>query len=272
MAWTLPATGGISSPYGPRILAGAIGNFHYGVDLRAKRGPVRAAQDGIVRTIWQTAKGAWVVDLRHADEAGHQIRTRYVHMYRNEIRVSVGQKVKAGDQIGTSGASGTTAAHLHYEVLVDGVLVDPVPFMRARGVDLDAQTVTNPGPTTGPVPTAPDGTLPAPLTPTDLWEDDMIERALIAAYRLGMERTPGAGELDPRIVRIARGESTLKGEVDQILTSFEAGVFRLYRTLLQRAPEAGRVAYWQTQTGGDLAKVEASIKASDEYKALQAKA
>ena len=177
MTWTLPALGRVTSPYGPRILAGAVSNFHAGTDIGAKRGPVYAAQDGVVRAIWQTAKGAWVVDLRHPDEGGQQIRTRYVHMYRSEITVRVGQHVAAGQQIGRSGASGTGAAHLHFEFLINGALLDPEPLMLARGVRLGTTTMpvvdaidtpTSPG-ATGPVP----GALPAPLT-RQYQEDDML--------------------------------------------------------------------------------------------------
>lgn len=171
MSWTLPGVGRITSPYGPRSLAGAIGSFHYGTDLGTKRTAVYAAAAGVVRTIWQTAPGAWVLDIRHADEGGRQIRTRYIHMYRDEITVKGGQHVTAGQQVGTSGASGTSAAHLHFEVLVDGVNVDPEPFMAARGVTLGVTTVTNPGGGTPTTPTTPPTTAPTPITPA--WEDDM---------------------------------------------------------------------------------------------------
>lgn len=138
--WQLPARGRLTSPFGPRVLEGAIGSFHFGVDIGAKRRKVRAAQDGIVRTIWQTPAGAWVVDLRHPDEGGHQVRTRYIHMFRDEITVEVGDQVQAGQKIGRSGASGTTAAHLHFEVLVDGTCSDPVSEMARRAVQLGDTT------------------------------------------------------------------------------------------------------------------------------------
>lgn len=170
MSWMLPGLGRITSPYGPRVLAGAVSNFHAGTDLGTKRGPVYAAQAGIVRTIWKTALGAWVVDIRHADEGGRQIRTRYIHMYRDEILVAVGQAVAAGQRIGTSGSSGTSAAHLHFEALVDGATVDPVPFMAARGVTLGVTTVSNPGTTPSAAPNAPSLTSPTPITP----EDDLM--------------------------------------------------------------------------------------------------
>lgn len=210
-AWTLPALGGVSSPYGPRVLAGAVSNFHHGVDIRARRGPVRAAQDGVVRSIWLTAKGAWVVDLRHPDEGGRQIRTRYVHMYKTDIAVKVGQRVSAGDQIGRSGASGTDAAHLHFEVLVDGTLVDPEPFMAARGVHLDAQAVDAPVAQAPAPPPAPVVTAPAPLTPqhSTSQEDDMKD-AVIALYVLALGRMPDPTGLADALVDLQLGRRTFE--------------------------------------------------------------
>lgn len=182
--WRLPALGRVTSPYGPRELAGAIGDFHYGTDLGAKRGPVYAAQAGVVRTIWKTARGAWVVDLRHPDEGGQQIRTRYVHMYLDEITVKTGQHVSAGQRIGNSGASGTTAAHLHFEFLVNGAYTDPEIQMRARGVRL-GQTVTVVDDDTD-TPGTPDLEIPDLDLPDDL-EAQMTQTVLdrIATVRSG---------------------------------------------------------------------------------------
>lgn len=159
MLWQSPGLGRITSPFGPRVLEGAVGNFHAGADLGTRRTMVFAAQDGVVRKIWQTERGAWVLDIRHADEDGRQVRTRYIHMFREEMAVEVGQHVLVGQCVGHSGASGTTAAHLHFEILVDGENVDPAPFLGARGAELGA-------PTAGP------GTGPGPSTPTE--EDDMF--------------------------------------------------------------------------------------------------
>lgn len=167
MSWRLPAVGRITSPFGPRKLSHAIGSYHYGTDLGSKRGTVYAAREGVVRTIWQTSRGAWVLDIRHPDESGQQIRTRYVHMYRDEITVRVGERVAAGQAVGRSGASGTPAAHLHFEVMVNGRNVDPVPFMRARGVTLGSLSLVSDvttTPTIPAVPTVPGGALPPGLT------------------------------------------------------------------------------------------------------------
>lgn len=132
MTWRLPAEGRVTSSYGPRKLTGAVSNFHAGTDLGSKRRPVHAAESGEVRALWRTIKGAWVLDVQHQGD----VRTRYIHMELEDISVGIGDKVAAGQRVGRSGKSGTSAAHLHFEVLVDGLPVDPEPFMAARGVTL----------------------------------------------------------------------------------------------------------------------------------------
>ncbi|MCU1432016.1 MAG: Peptidase, family [Actinotalea sp.] len=142
MAWVLPAGGTIISGYGPRILEGAIGDFHFGVDVTAKRGPVFAANDGVVRSLFKTKKGAWVLDIRHGAEDGMGVRTRYIHMRRDEIRVEVDEEVTRGQWIGNSGDSGTKHAHLHFEVLVNDTLTNPVPFLALRGLTFNVSPVS----------------------------------------------------------------------------------------------------------------------------------
>ena len=47
----------------------------------------------------------------------------------------VGQRVQAGDEIGLVGSTGhSTGPHLHFEVRVNGTAIDPVPWLRARGI------------------------------------------------------------------------------------------------------------------------------------------
>ena len=141
MSWVLPSAGFVISGFGHRVLEGAISNFHEGVDVTAKRGPVFAANDGVVNKLFETSRGAWVLDIAHPDEDRHKIRTRYIHMLREEIRVDVGDRVTRGQWIGKSGTSGTKAAHLHFEVMVDGDQVNPVPFLAMRGLTFDVSPV-----------------------------------------------------------------------------------------------------------------------------------
>lgn len=71
-----------------------------------------------------------IIEIDH----GEGLVTWYVHSYTNEIMVSAGQKVNAGDQIALTGSSGySTGCHLHFEVHLNGTPVDPLPILTAAG-------------------------------------------------------------------------------------------------------------------------------------------
>ena len=68
---------------------------------------------------------------------GGGLITLYGHMQWGSIRVSVGDSVTAGTPLGAEGNTGRSfGCHLHYEVLRDGVSIDPQPFMAALGLPL----------------------------------------------------------------------------------------------------------------------------------------
>lgn len=95
---------------------------HLGVDYAAPSGtPVRAAADGVVlRAGWHGGYGK-TVKLRHA----RGIQTLYGHLSR--IHVKVGQRVEQGELIGNVGTTGlSTAPHLDYRTIRDGVFVNPL--------------------------------------------------------------------------------------------------------------------------------------------------
>lgn len=96
---------------------------HDGLDLMAHSGePVHVTADGVVIDIIKSRKGLGnVVAVRH--EGGYV--TRYAHLA--DIEVRKGRHVRKGDRIGYVGVSGNSfAPHLHYEVLRDTVVMDPV--------------------------------------------------------------------------------------------------------------------------------------------------
>jgi murein DD-endopeptidase MepM/ murein hydrolase activator NlpD len=106
---------------------------HDGIDLVAPQGSVvRAAADGVVRNVIRSNKGLGnIVEIDHRN--GYT--TRYALL--GDISVPQGRSVKRGQKIGTVGISSTTyAPHLHYEVLKDGKVLDPVHFLFAS-VDPD---------------------------------------------------------------------------------------------------------------------------------------
>jgi murein DD-endopeptidase MepM/ murein hydrolase activator NlpD len=98
---------------------------HNGLDLIAAAGePVHAAADGVVENVTKSRKGLGnVVTINH----GNGYRTRYAHLA--DIEVRKGRNVKRGTRIGYVGMSGNSfAPHLHYEVLRDTLVLDPVHY------------------------------------------------------------------------------------------------------------------------------------------------
>jgi murein DD-endopeptidase MepM/ murein hydrolase activator NlpD len=123
----VPVEGRLTSEFGMRehpVLGGR--RMHTGVDLASPVGtPVRATADGVVgKADWFGGYGLYV-----ALEHGGAIETRYGHMSR--LNVAAGQQVHKGDIIGFVGATGqATGPHLHYEVRVNGIPVNPLTYMQ----------------------------------------------------------------------------------------------------------------------------------------------
>lgn len=81
----------------------------------------------------------WFGNLGNYIRIEHEgnVTTGYGHIVSGGILVHSGQEVVVGQQIakvGTTGAS--TGCHLHFEVRQNGSVIDPVPFMRSRGIVL----------------------------------------------------------------------------------------------------------------------------------------
>ena len=96
---------------------------HNGLDLIAPAGdPVFAVADGVVKEIIKSRKGLGnVVVIDH----GNGYVTRYAHLA--DIETRKGRKVRRGTRLGYVGVSGNSfAPHLHYEVLRDTLVLDPV--------------------------------------------------------------------------------------------------------------------------------------------------
>jgi murein DD-endopeptidase MepM/ murein hydrolase activator NlpD len=111
------------------------GTMHWGIDLAAPMlTPEYAAMDGVVLRAGAASGFGLAVYILH--ENGDV--TVYGHM--EKILVDVGQYVQAGDTIALLGQRGqATGPHLHFEVHqggINGTRIDPVPWLRARGVDI----------------------------------------------------------------------------------------------------------------------------------------
>ena len=116
-----------TSPFGTRrdYSVADMGNFHAGQDFGAPEGVlITAPADGVVVLAEPLTVRGNAVILDH----GRGIFTGFWHM--SEIRVTVGQQVAAGDIIGVVGNTGlSTGAHLHWEMRIYGVAVDPLQFL-----------------------------------------------------------------------------------------------------------------------------------------------
>jgi murein DD-endopeptidase MepM/ murein hydrolase activator NlpD len=121
----MPLKGGLTSRFGYRkhpILG--VWAMHEGVDLVVDVGtPVYATGDGIVSYVGYRGRYGLLIEIDH----GFGYVTLYAHFSKAFVRE--GQKVKRGEKIGLSGATGlVTAPHLHYEVLKDGIPQNPLNY------------------------------------------------------------------------------------------------------------------------------------------------
>jgi murein DD-endopeptidase MepM/ murein hydrolase activator NlpD len=109
-----------------------ISKFHYGMDFTAPAGTeVYATGSGTVSGLISSQRG---LGKHIVIDHGFGYQTVYAHL--NSFNVRVGQKVQRGDLIGFVGNTGTSVAnHLHYEIKLNGVNVDPVNYYFE---DLDA--------------------------------------------------------------------------------------------------------------------------------------
>lgn len=106
-----------------------IRKFHEGIDLTAVRGT----------DVYASAPGKVMIAGNHRDGYGNKIvidhgngyKTLYAHL--NKIDVKYGQEVKLAAKIGEVGnTGGSVSPHLHYEVQIDGQVVDPVPYLNSN--------------------------------------------------------------------------------------------------------------------------------------------
>lgn len=121
-----PARGPIGSRFGYRIdPINGKQKMHAGVDIVASPGtPVRAPADGVISFAGWDEQFGKLVSIDH----GYGVLTRYAH--NSQIYVQVGQKVTKFDVISATGNTGrSTGPHLHYEVRVNGIPVNPMNYI-----------------------------------------------------------------------------------------------------------------------------------------------
>jgi murein DD-endopeptidase MepM/ murein hydrolase activator NlpD len=121
-----PVHGWVTSGFGFRTNPfTGLNQMHEGLDISNRIGtPVIAPADGIVSDTGKDLSYGNAVAVSH----GFGVTTRFYHL--SKILVSAGQKVKRGDRIAEVGTTGkSTGPHLHYEVRVNGVSVNPARYI-----------------------------------------------------------------------------------------------------------------------------------------------
>jgi len=134
IALTSPGSGEVRWPILNFTKGRGLSSNHKGVDLPASCGePLYAAAAGVVNVSSESYYGYGVaVTIDHVI-GGQRVQTVYGHMTYGSRQVAAGQTVSAGQLIGLVGSTGfSTACHLHFEVLINGSLVDPWAWLQAN--------------------------------------------------------------------------------------------------------------------------------------------
>ena len=121
-----PVMGWVTSGFGFRTNPfTGLSQMHEGLDISNRTGTfVVAPADGIVSDIGNDLVHGRILVISH----GFGVTSRYSHL--NKVLVKVGQKVRRGDKIAEVGMSGkTTGPHLHYEVRINGIPVNPMRYV-----------------------------------------------------------------------------------------------------------------------------------------------
>jgi murein DD-endopeptidase MepM/ murein hydrolase activator NlpD len=119
MGWRSSGFGYRTSPFTGRK------EFHQGVDIATRTGtPIVAPADGTVTFVGSKGSLGKTIIIDH----GYGMVTRYGHL--KKYLVKAGTRVKRGDKIGLVGNTGrSTAPHLHYEVHLNGIPVNPSKYI-----------------------------------------------------------------------------------------------------------------------------------------------
>jgi murein DD-endopeptidase MepM/ murein hydrolase activator NlpD len=121
-----PTDGWISSTFGYRTSPfTGLREFHNGLDIATQKGtPILAAADGVVTFAGTKGLMGKLIVIDH----GYGMVTRYAHIHK--MLKKRGDAVKKGDTIALVGNTGrSTGSHLHYEVHLDGIPVNPAKYI-----------------------------------------------------------------------------------------------------------------------------------------------
>ena len=118
--WPVSSGGTITSTFGPRW-----GTVHQGLDIACPTGtPILAGESGtVIASYYSSSAGEYIV-IDHGDG----VATEYMH--NSQRLVNVGDYVSRGQVIAYSGSTGySTGPHCHFGVRINGVRVDPQPYL-----------------------------------------------------------------------------------------------------------------------------------------------
>lgn len=134
--WPFPYPVTITDRFGPRAAEVSGSPFHNGIDFTPGEGaPIYAIADGVVvaHTEDMGGLGNHVIIQHYIN--GQSVESVYAHMQYGTSPLVVGQEVKVGDFLGLVGNTGTSyGAHLHFEIRIDKVPVDPFAWLTANAV------------------------------------------------------------------------------------------------------------------------------------------
>lgn len=133
--WPFPVAVPISDGYGARVSpCSGCSSQHKGTDFTPGAGTAIAAiADGVVSEKKSSSWGfGYHVYIDHVIN-GQKVTSVYAHMQSGSSDLEVGDTVAVGDFVGLVGSTGaSTGAHLHLEIRVDGVQVDPFAWLAAN--------------------------------------------------------------------------------------------------------------------------------------------
>ncbi len=133
--WPFPVPVPISSGFGPRIApCGGCSSMHEGVDFTPGRGvAIGAITEGVVSAVIASHAGLGNHVIVDHVINGQKVQSVYGHMLDGTFAVAVGDHVKVQQKLGEVGSTGeSTGAHLHLEIHINGVPVDPFAWLKAN--------------------------------------------------------------------------------------------------------------------------------------------
>lgn len=129
--WPLPG-GRVTSQFGTRFHPiHRTSRFHAGLDIAKNLGaPILASDGGVVIESRAAGGYGWKITIDH----GNGYQTVYAHMYSQDVKVSVGEKVAKGQTIALVGSNGwSTGPHLHFEIKRNNRTIDPLTVVKSDG-------------------------------------------------------------------------------------------------------------------------------------------